>query len=354
MILRFGLSLLMLSCPLGLLAQEPSACREAQPPSAHGLYTFLWENDFWGGSDENYTNGNRISYSSLPQDPNRLHGRLATRLLGADCDDAIVYGLALGQNMYTPERDSLNETALLAEQHPYAGWAYAEYLLSVGRPSSPLVGEANGLTPRDWTLLSLQVGVVGPLAQQEFAQDSFHTLIGDDHFQGWDNQIGNEPALLLSYERRWQYASVVSGGPTPLQLDLLPSAGLSVGNVLVQASGGFTARLGNRLTESDLPVRIHPGASGMGLFPSGTTSLGWYAFVGMEGRLVARNIFLDGNTVKESARVEKNYAVYDRLFGVALYRNDWQFSFALIERSEEFVFQKGPHRYGSISIGHNY
>jgi lipid A 3-O-deacylase len=337
----------LLLAPLVAAAQDP--CLETPERSARGLYVFLWENDFWGGFDENYTNGNRIAYTSLPQDIESLHGRLASRIFRADCADTVLYSLALGQSMYTPERDSLTETALLEKQHPYAGWVYSEYSLHLGQASSPLVSaSSNPNQMKDWQTLSLQVGAVGPIAKQEFTQDTFHNWIDDEHFLGWDNQIGNELALLLSYERRWRYSSATLQG-TQLQADVLPAVGAAVGNVLMQVSGGLVARIGDGLSQADLPTRVHPGASGVGLFTP-SARLRWYAFVGVEGRLVARNIFLDGNTFKDSARVEKNMAVYDRLLGASLYRKKGQFTFTLVERSEEFIFQKGPHRFGSASI----
>jgi lipid A 3-O-deacylase len=337
---RLLLLLFALFSPVFALAQAP--CPEVQSIGARGLYTFLWENDYLGGSDENYTNGNRIAYTSHPQSIEGIHGKLASKLLGADCHADVLFGVALGQSMYTPERDSLEQTALLKDQHPYAGWAYAEYSLAVGR-------SAYKEKKTDWQLLSLQVGVVGPLARQQQMQDTFHDWIDDEHFLGWDQQIGNEPALLLSYERRWQQAARRLQGSPLLMADLIPNVGVGVGNVLSQVSGGLTARVGSGLGEVDLPTRIHPAASGMGLFTR-DERLRWYVYASVEGRLVAHNIFLDGNTLKESARVEKNFAVYDRLLGVSLQKKRRQFTVTLVERSEEFVLQKGPHRFGSMSI----
>jgi len=38
---------------------------------------------------------------------------------------------------------------------------------------------------------------------------------------------------------------------------------------------------------------------------------GWYVFLGTQGRAVGHNIFLDGNSVRESASVEKKPLVAD-------------------------------------------
>ena len=39
----------------------------------------------------------------------------------------------------------------------------------------------------------LQLGIVGPSAQGEMAQDALHHLFGRERFRGWDNQVGDLP-----------------------------------------------------------------------------------------------------------------------------------------------------------------
>ena len=62
------------------------------------------------------------------------------------------------------------------------------------------------------------------------------------------------------------------------------------------------------------PPRIRPGLSGSNFFLSDTDSgrdFGWYLFGGVEGRAVAHNLFLDGNTFAKSLSVQKKTFVAD-------------------------------------------
>lgn len=327
-------------------AQRLTACEEALPrsyPTSHGFYTFLWENDVTGGTDKNYTNGNAYSFSSLPRPLQSATGALARSLLGADCESVLFYTLGLSQSMYTPEDREATEP--LPDEHPYAGWRSAEYAITVARASSALIGVTDA--PRDWSTLSLQLGVVGPLARQQQLQNRFHDLIDDIRLGGWDNQLKNEPALLLSYDRRWQQAMIT--GASGRSADLVPGFGAAVGNVLLQASAGFTARFGVHLAESDLPTRIRPGATGTSV-SFAKDRAAWYLFAGIEGRAVARNIFLDGNTFQESLRVEKRPTVTDLQWGAVLRLRGLQASYTFVTRSEEFLTQNGPHRFGSLTL----
>jgi lipid A 3-O-deacylase len=339
---------------LGLLfspsafAQSMTACSKnltKSHPTSHGFYTFVWENDVAGGTDKNYTNGNQYSFGSLPRPLESPSGKIAQSLLGADCESIILYNLALSQSMYTPDDRSASPSP---NEHPYAGWLTSEYSVSVVRSASKLIGDSPDNTPKDWSTLSLELGVVGPLALQQQVQNTFHSFIGDDHLLGWDNQIKNEPAVLLSYDRRWQQAEL-SNDASKLSADLFPNVGLAVGNVLTQASAGLTGRFGLNLAQSDLPMRIRPSTPGTSVFLLQNTA-SWYLFAGIEGRAVARNIFLDGNTFQESIRVEKKPTVTDLQWGMVLRLRGAQFSYTFITRSDEYTTQGGPQRFGSVNI----
>lgn len=64
-------------------------------------------------------------------------------------------------------------------------------------------------------------------------------------------------------------------------------------------------RLGQRLPLDYGPPRIQPSLPGSGFFVPPQDRFGWYLFAGVEGRAVARNIFLDGNTFRDSRSVDK-------------------------------------------------
>ena len=103
-----------------------------------------------------------------------------------------------------------------------------------------------------------------------------------------------------------------------------------------------------------------------GISPSATTStplegnqqaeralvfdLGLYVFARAEGRAVARNIFLDGNTFGDSASVNHKPLIADLAVGASVNYKNTKFTYALVYRSEEFEGQSGGQLFGSVSV----
>ena len=67
-------------------------------------------------------------------------------------------------------------------------------------------------------------------------------------------------------------------------------------------------------------------------------------------RGVARNIFLDGNTIRDSHSVSKKRWVGDAAVGVAANFGVYKIAFVRVFRSQEFIGQQSAPRYGSITI----
>ena len=72
-------------------------------------------------------------------------------------------------------------------------------------------------------------------------------------------------------------------------------------------------------------------------------------FARADGRLVARNIFLDGNTFRDSASVERKWPVADLSVGASLNYKNTKLTYALVYRTEEFVGQSAGELFGSIT-----
>jgi hypothetical protein len=88
---------------------------------------------------------------------------------------------------------------------------------------------------------------------------------------------------------------------------------------------------------------------GSGFFAP-TDKFTWYLFAGVEGRAVARNIFLDGNTFKDSRSVDKEPLVGDLQWGVTLTWQGARLSYTHVWRTREFTTQDGGDQFGSISL----
>lgn len=302
------------------------------PGSVDGTWTANWENDIFGGTDRNYTNGNRFSYVSPEAGMGGLHGPIARALLFADENDRVRWGLALGQSMYTP-RDTEARNPL-PDQHPYAAFAYGEYsVYAQDRDSLRMIG--------------LKAGIVGPSAQGEWVQNNVHRAINTTEVNGWDNQLSDEPAFVVMYERKER--ALLAGEYVGLELDVVPHIGVALGTLRTHASAGATLRFGDDLQRDFGPPRIRPAMGGSGYFEA-TPSFNWYLFVGAEGRAVARNLFLDGNTWTDSASVDKKPFVAELQYGLVLQYDRIQLAWTFVTRSRQFEEQESPQQFGAVSL----
>ncbi|MCX7886243.1 MAG: lipid A deacylase LpxR family protein [Verrucomicrobiae bacterium] len=244
----------------------------------------------------------------------------------------------LGQNIYTPS--DLNATAPIHNDRPYAGWLYAG-----------LVFQREGVTPaRRIPVLDsfeLDLGVTGSASLAREAQRTWHDWTHGTIPRGWHNQIKTEPGLELKYARYWR---LTLNEKTADFFDFIPHIGGSLGNIRTHAAAGGTLRLGWNLPRDFGPVIGDAAAPTIGR----RKEAGWFSFYGFggaEGRIVARNIFLDGNTYLSSMSVDKKNAVADLYWGAAILL--WQrveLSIMGVYRTEEFRGQQNPDTFGSIML----
>jgi hypothetical protein len=73
-------------------------------------------------------------------------------------------------------------------------------------------------------------------------------------------------------------------------------------------------------------------------------------FAGVQGRAVARNLFLDGNTFEDSASVDRNPFVADFQTGVSISAGDWRIAYTYVWRTEEFETQPTRQDFGALAI----
>ena len=78
--------------------------------------------------------------------------------------------------------------------------------------------------------------------------------------------------------------------------------------------------------------------------------MSWYAFAGIEGRAVGRNIFLDGNSWGTSRSVQKYNLVSEFDAGVALQFPAFRLLGSYSRRSNEFVYQRGNDQLASFTL----
>ena len=300
------------------------------------------ENDLVADVDRHYTNGIRFAFVTAEQEKGTLaklqdwvkSGAKYVPLFAQSDKQRISF--AFGQNMYTPE--SIRVRPPDPDDRPYAGWLYG---------SAGIVSE--GCDRLD--SLDLTIGVIGPSSRAKELQSAWHKLIGAPDPKGWSSQLGDEPGIVLTWERKWRNRA----DPLPfgLEVDATPHVTASLGNVFTLAAAGATFRFGSDLPQDYGPPRIRPAAPGSDFFqPRG--SFAWYLFVGGEGRAVARNIFLDGNTWEDSRSVDKIPLVGDVFAGIAVTYEQWRVTYTHTVRSPEFEEQSEFDSFGAFSVSYRF
>lgn len=334
---------MMWAAGAALLAALPGhAAAEDRPAEQKGVLSLAVENDsLSSGADRNYTSGIKLAYVSPAEgvpDWLRSTGGFTSVLSGANPD---FWGIAIGQSIFTPE--DINAVPAPPDQHPYAGWLYMQIMVGAeeDRPAH--------LRPRFLDTYEVEFGIVGPSAMGEEAQSGVHQLLGAPEPLGWDSQLEDEFAFAVSFDRRWRLPGLrASTNIADLEFDLTPSAGATLGTLRTEARVGLAARVGWRIDNDYGPPRVRPSLAGVEHFRGGPFS--WQIFAGVQGRAVARNLFLDGNTFQDSASVDRNPYVADFQTGFSVSYGDWRLAYTYVWRTEEFETQPTRQDFGALAL----
>lgn len=328
------LSLALAAAAAGSMLSFAALAADDADTSADGILTLQFENDYFGHTDGHFTHGTRVAWMSGENEvPEWAHEAAShVPLFAEGASTRIVYSLS--QSIFTP--DNIRTPDVIPNDRPYAGWLHA----GVGLVSVSDTRLDN---------LQLDLGIVGPDSGAEAVQTTWHRAFGFPHPAGWSHQLKDEPALLLTYVRTWRrWRTFPFLG---LSGDVEPDVSLDLGNVLTQGGAGFTIRIGNDLSKHyDYgPPRIQPSLPGSDFFAV-RDGFGWYAFAGAEGRAVAHNIFLDGNTFAKSYSVDRRVLVGDLQVGLAVFIGRVRLAYTQVYRTKEFVTQDHADQFGSVSL----
>jgi hypothetical protein len=321
------------------ISLELCLARHALADNTPAYVSITSENDIYApkAQDRHYTNGLRLAIG-LSDSERKWYDFLDNLTMLGENRDRVQYELAFGQNIYTPE--FLLTEELIPDDRPYAGWLYGELVATSHKPG---IEES----------LVINFGLVGPAAFGEEFQQFNHSITGDEKPLGWRHQLKNEPALLLRY-RRSRFTAQYHGDS--VKFDAITRFGFNLGNVFTDTGAGLVLRMGNHLSEYELPVRIQPGLSGNSSFVDiRKDQIDWVIYTELSGRFVLHNIFLDGNVLRESHSISKKHVVWDVTtgvtFGFGQFRYPLYVSFSLIWRGKEFDLQQGIDNFGSAQIG---
>jgi len=299
-----------------------------------GEFQLFIENDTWSDTDRYYTNGLKLGLGGrlplLREQAEDLLRRLTPDAERPGGDD-LEFGLFAGHNMYTPKDIKIADAQPL--DRPWAAWLY-------------LGAVAQRVTGNRLDSVEIDVGVVGPGAGGRQIQTEWHKLVGAPRPMGWSHQIPNEPAFQASYLQKRRYGSD--------RYDLVPKLGVTVGTVATLARVGVVARVGHNMSGFG-PDTIEPGGALLqDLRRQEGSGDEWFAFAGVDHRLVAHNIFLDGTVFRSSPSVDRRAHVYDLMAGLSARWGVFRLSLTRVWRSEEFHTAAGGggrQRFHSINLG---
>jgi hypothetical protein len=309
-----------------LLAIGAGAAASASEPR-FGAVTLIVENDIFAGIDEQYTNGTFLRFSplGLPGWAGWVRGQAAP--LTGPAEWRVTYGL--GQAMFTPEDITLVDPPL--DDRPYAGFLFGTVAISADRGDR-------------LDTVALDLGVTGPPSLAERTQKFIHRFIGDDP-NGWDTQIGTEVAFRLLYEQHRRYGAgrVAALG---VEFDAIPQVALAAGTLDVSATGALTLRAGEGLAKDYGPPRVRRTVADVRR--AGADA--WYVFAAAEGRLVGRNLFLEGNTFRDSRSVDPERVTGEFTLGASVELGRAVLSYTHAFRTPEFKTREDWTQFGSLSV----
>ncbi|PZW51080.1 hypothetical protein C8P66_101297 [Humitalea rosea] len=325
-------------------AQTPLITTPTTPPAPdpYGTVSVSIENDTLGGTDRYYTNGVQLMYRSPSADLPSPLAWLDRQLDFLQGPGALRWGASVSHSIYTP--GDTNTYTADPRDRPYAGLLLGS--VSLTRATADTL-----------SVVELQAGLVGPSALGRQVQNDFHRLIDDAPANGWAYQLHDEPVVDLVLDRKWRRELP---GVLGMEMDLIPSMTLALGNLTTFAAAGGMFRIGQGLDADFGPPRVRPSLAGSAFFQPKTDEFGWYVFAGAEGRAVARDLLLEGNTWRDSPGVTARPLVGDMQVGVAFIWHGVRIAYTQVFRTEEFYGQgsrgngigreQGLQQFGSLSV----
>jgi lipid A 3-O-deacylase len=321
------------------------------------------ENDVLARSDRFYSNGVRIEHSG----EYGACSQLAYALGFPDgARNRYVCGGLLAQNIYTPSHivPYVDELPFPdPDDRPYAGWLQTGLLLQH-------INAAQTPTASSRLTLQATLGVTGPASLAAETQRGFHSVL--NHIAGrivahlpigWEQQLPTEPTFQLSALRE----QPLLWSP---YVDATWSAGAMLGTVLVNANVGATVRVGvlarpfglapimPSIFQAEQAQLTTEGQAVAASSSAGKPERIWeaYLFARAQGRLVGRNLFLDGTLFRSSLSVRKTPFVADSECGAAVHFGGFQLDASMVFRSQEMAdppqHRLSGHRFTQLQLSY--
>ncbi|HHJ13154.1 MAG TPA: lipid A deacylase LpxR family protein [Gammaproteobacteria bacterium] len=289
--------LLLLALALPVRAGTPGATSPHLAEAAK--YRLEFDNDLFVGSDNQFSSGWSLQYHSATSrswdrldSPTPTLARLGVRLPGLNENTLYKrHNLSIGQIIQTPAR--LSESRRIENDVPYAA------VLAVQSTWTAYNDEA-------FQGIEISLGITGPAALGEPAQNAAHRVLGINEAKGWDNQLGTEPVFNLNYMRKIKFYR--GGEASGLSWDAALDGHAAVGTLFTLAAARLETRLGRNMPRG---FTYYPDPIGHSMIYDATLAppipgrSSQYVSVTGSAIAIGHNLLLDGTVFRRSQRIDK-------------------------------------------------
>ncbi|MCM2680589.1 lipid A deacylase LpxR family protein [Echinimonas agarilytica] len=296
-----------------------SALLSAKTVAEDRLFRFEFANDAMTFSDNMYTNGISLQWHSQAfenwqqaQEQNwfaGLGGAIAQYGWALESWAPSAHhrhAVSLSQYIQTPE--DLDARDLIIDDVPYAG-------------ALIISNSWYSYDQSDFSGWQLDVGLVGPNSFAEHVQKGVHNLIGSDTPRGWEHQLKSEPIVNMTYQRKHKFWR--SPASHEFESDVAWNVTAALGNFYTGAGAGLEWRWGR---PNQTGFQDGQNLVGRSVFKEteGNIAKGsWHISGQLQLNYVAQDIFLDGNTWKDSHSVDKEPVYASMGLGAHYHWQNW-------------------------------
>jgi hypothetical protein len=298
--------------------------------------SFALDNDGIYGSDEDYSNGIFVSYTSGSIKPYWLFQPLSLSYWGASSLDKVE--VQLGHKIWTPT--DIEASYPLENDRPYAGYFHGEF-------------NYISLHPEQAHRFNLTIGTTGENSYADRAQRIVHSIVGSSEPQGWEYQIDNKVVGSLGYLSHFNLLRKQVLSNSSWELSNVSEA--NIGNFRSDVSTGFMLRFGTDLHNNFGAANIsaeNPFKAGM----IGTSGSAWFSFIGAELRYRFNDHTIEGARSalpepQDRYDVDLQHLQTTLVTGIAWYNRHVGASLTLTGKNADYKqASNGIHGNGAISL----
>src|SRR6218665_134442 len=286
-------------------------------PSEMGM---VIDNDLFTSTqhDRYYTSGMEFFYRFLEDNDNPKINKF-------------IKDFRIGQYIYNPK--SVRAEDFYVNDRPFAGYLFFEAGTNIFYQNESVLK------------LSGQLGIVGPASQAEAVQKFIHSTFGYPKVQGWQYQISNTYAI----QAEGFYSTKIAGcGFADFHLE----TNAKLGTIWIEATGGFTARIGL--------MKLLPVYDSNFHYASLSTDKNkkvreFYAYVSPKANYQVFDATIEGgfSDIKSPVTFKITPWRFNFEAGVKYRKNNWNLSYAFLYRGKELYNNViSSYYYGSIGVSY--